>query len=42
MKFCEKCRVYVPSTREHCPLCQGRLTQAQDNGQPHYADEIFP
>ena len=42
MKFCEKCRVYVPSTREHCPLCQGRLTQAQDNGQPHYDDEIFP
>ena len=42
MKFCEKCRVYVPSTREHCPLCQGRLTRAQDNGQPHYDDEIFP
>ena len=42
MKFCEKCRVYVPSTREHCPLCQGRLTQAQDNGQPHYDDEICP
>lgn len=39
MKFCEKCRVTVPSSRERCPLCQGFLVDCDQKG---YDDEIFP
>ena len=43
MKYCEKCKVYVPSDREHCPLCQSILTEEDANrSYPGYDDEIFP
>lgn len=42
MKYCEKCKVYVPSTREHCPLCQRPLTQAPDQSPSFYDEEVFP
>ena len=43
MKYCEKCKVYVPSDREHCPLCQSILTEEDaSRSYPGYDDEIFP
>lgn len=39
MKYCEKCKVVVPSGRERCPLCQRFLTETDQQG---YDDEIFP
>lgn len=42
MKYCEKCKVCVPSTREHCPLCQRPLTQAPDQSPSFYDEEVFP
>ena len=39
MKYCEKCKVYVPSGRERCPLCQRFLVEGEHQG---YNDEIFP
>ena len=39
MKYCEKCKVQVPSGRERCPLCQGYLAPSDAQG---YDDEIFP
>lgn len=43
MKYCEKCKVYVPSDREHCPLCQSILVE-EDASRSYqgYDDEIFP
>ena len=38
MKYCEKCKVVVPSGRERCPLCQRFLTETDQQG---YDDEIF-
>ena len=43
MKYCEKCKVYVPSDLEHCPLCQSILTEEDaSRSYPGYDDEIFP
>lgn len=43
MKYCEKCKVYVPSDREHCPLCQSILTEEDaSRSYPGYDDEISP
>lgn len=39
MKYCEKCKVLVPSGRERCPLCQGFLSDGKTQG---HDDEIFP
>ena len=39
MKYCEKCKVLVPSGRERCPLCQSYLAPSDAAG---YDDEIFP
>ena len=39
MRYCEKCKVVVPSGRERCPLCQRFLTETDQQG---YDDEIFP
>lgn len=39
MKYCEKCKVVIPSGRERCPLCQSFLAQSE---LPGHDDEIFP
>lgn len=40
MKYCPSCRVSVPSSRSHCPLCQGAL--APGGSDTAYDGEIFP
>jgi len=38
MKYCEKCKVLVPSGRERCPLCQSMTLPRGGDACPPFPD----